>query len=102
MQVDYLPAKIPGNSLYRSSFFPKGEDGGYISGVVSQGDEGCEDTQQRPVSLLLGCWLPMNEHIYVCVCVHVSPLLQLRVLVCRDPEDPPSGSQAPVPSCSAP
>ena len=57
LQVDSLPAELPENSLYFSSFFPKGKDGGYISGVVAQGDEGCEGTQQRPVFLLLGFWL---------------------------------------------
>ena len=71
LQVDSLPAELPGNSFYLSSFFPKGKDAGYISGVVTQGDEGCEGTQQRPISLLLGCWLPWNEHICVCVCVCV-------------------------------
>lgn len=83
------------NSFYLSLFFPKGKDGAYISGVAAQGDEGRGGTQQRLAPSLLGCWL---STVSVCVCVCVwAPFLQLKFLICREPEHPPSRSQIPSP-----
>ena len=74
LQVDSLPAELPGNSFYLSSFFPKGKDAGYISGVVTQGDEGVKahSRGQFPYSWGAGSH-GMSIYVCVCVCVRVRP-----------------------------